>query len=84
MKWSKLFPSCPTGPYTELVMLSLVAQLTSCGTAGHETKPAPQPVIDPACAAFSAIYVSRDDVLTDGTAKQILVHNETWKRLCQH
>ena len=27
------------------------------------------------------IYISKDDVLTEGTAKQILIHNETLESL---
>ena len=27
------------------------------------------------------IYISKDDVLTEGTAKQILIHNETLENL---
>lgn len=34
------------------------------------------------CAAFAPILVSKDDVLTDGTAKQILTHNLTGEVLC--
>lgn len=26
------------------------------------------------------IYISKDDRLTEGTAKQIAVHNETWEK----
>lgn len=40
--------------------------------AGCVTKP----VVKPApCAGWAAIYPSRADVLTDGTAKQILAHD---------
>ena len=35
------------------------------------------------CATLTPIYVSRDDVLTDSTVRQILVINETWERLCK-
>lgn len=35
------------------------------------------------CVWVEPIRPSRADVLTDGTARQILVHNETWERLCQ-
>lgn len=37
--------------------------------------------IDP-CGAWRPILVSRADVLTDGSARQILAHNETGRRLC--
>lgn len=47
--------------------------LASCALmAGCVTKP----VVKPApCAGWAAIYPSRADVLTDGTAKQILAHD---------
>lgn len=41
---------------------------------GRVTKPDP-------CAGWSPILVSKQDVLTDGTAKQILAHNEHGKAL---
>jgi hypothetical protein len=34
------------------------------------------------CAALAPIYVSKADVLTDGTARAILVHNESWEANC--
>lgn len=34
------------------------------------------------CGPWRPVYVSRADVLTDGTARAILVHNETGARLC--
>jgi hypothetical protein len=34
------------------------------------------------CEWAKPIYISHDDVLTDGTAKQILTHDETGKRIC--
>lgn len=33
------------------------------------------------CAGWDAIYVSKDDKLTDGTAKQILKHDEYGAKL---
>jgi hypothetical protein len=33
------------------------------------------------CAGWAAIYVSEDDKLTDGTAKQILKHDEYGAKL---
>lgn len=49
-------------------MLILLPLLASC-KAGPETK------ID-VCTGWEAIYPSKQDVLTDGTAKQILAHDE--------
>ena len=48
--------------------------LTGCGTNGV--------VIDTSCDWVRPILISRDDVLTDGTARQILEHNETWQAVC--
>jgi hypothetical protein len=35
------------------------------------------------CAIADPITVSRADVLSDHTARQVLAHNETWARLCR-
>ena len=53
-------------------MLVMAPLLTSCGTSGHATD----------CAWARPIYISRADVLTDGTAREILVHNETGGEMC--
>jgi len=39
-------------------------------------------VIDNGCSWAKPIYVSKDDVLTDPTAKAIRDHDETGKRIC--
>ncbi|PWC89850.1 hypothetical protein TSH100_04230 [Azospirillum sp. TSH100] len=51
-----------------------LALLTGCATAGPGT--------EGACAAFRPIYISRADQLSEGTAEQLLEHNETGARLC--
>lgn len=48
--------------------------LASCGTTG---------VVTEFCSVASPIYVSRDDKLTDQTARQILAANEKWSALCR-
>ena len=48
--------------------------LTGCAASGQE--------ID-LCATIDPIYVSKDDVLTEGTALQILDHNELWAETCR-
>jgi len=53
-------------------MLVMAPLLTSCGTSGHATD----------FAWTRPIYISRADVLTDGTAREILVHNETGGEMC--
>lgn len=40
------------------------------------------PVIDTGCAWVRPILVSRQDVLTAETARQILALNESWERAC--
>lgn len=59
-----------------LLLLPLVLLPTSCGNIGRAIKP------DTACLAFKPIYVSKNDVLTDGTARAILAHNETGEKKC--
>lgn len=48
--------------------------LTGCATSGAVTN---------YCDISKPVYISKQDVLTDGTAKQILQHNETWQRICK-
>ena len=38
-------------------------------------------VID-GCSWVRPVYLSTEDVLTDETARQVLVLNETWERVC--
>lgn len=59
-------------------MLRLALLLASFGTvAGCVTKPTK---LDP-CAGWEPILPSRADVLTDGTARQILAHDEHGKAI---
>lgn len=69
----------------------MVALLASCGTSGQETKAAQSiaevvqtkpVVIDTACKWVNPIYISKADVLSDGTAKQILALNRTFVARC--
>lgn len=57
-------------------MLSLILLLTACNTTGRVTE------VSSGCGWTRPILVSREDVLTDLTARQILAHNETGRRLC--
>lgn len=52
----------------------LLALLSGCATGGAGT--------EGGCVAFRPIYTSRADMLTDGTAEQLLAHNLTGARLC--
>jgi len=56
--------------WTWLAGLTLL--LTSCATGGGT---------DP-CGPWRPILVSRADVLTTETARQVLAHNEAGRRLC--
>lgn len=55
------------------VLLAMGLSIASCS---------PGTAIDTACVAFAPIYPSRHDVLTDGTARQILTHDRTGATLC--
>lgn len=78
--FNKTLPVC-------LILLSL----TACATNGRETKP-PQSiaetvqtkpvVIDTACKWVGAIWVSKSDEMTAGTARQILNHNRAVVKNC--
>lgn len=43
----------------------------------------PPVIIDATCDWAGPIYVSREDVLTDETARQILSHNRSWSSICK-
>lgn len=62
-------PSFPRLRLSVWAMPVLALLLASCSATGRVTKTDP-------CAGWSKITTSRDDVLTDGTAKQILAHDE--------
>jgi hypothetical protein len=53
--------------------LACLTLLASCASGGAG--------IDP-CGPWRPILVSRSDALTEGTARQILAHNEAGARLC--
>lgn len=48
--------------------------LPACAGGGHVT--------DPGCATWRPIFISRADVLTPETARQVLAHNEAGARVC--
>lgn len=58
-------------------MLPLILLLVGCATNGRATEASTS-----GCEWTRPIYVSKQDVLTDTTARQILAHNETGRRLC--
>lgn len=57
-----------------------MAMLQGCASNGDVIKN--KPIIDPSCQWVDAIYISKDDSLTAGTARQILDHNEKWEFNC--
>ena len=61
-----------TGSRIAFVALVTAPLLTSCGNDGRATD----------CAWARPIYTSRADQLTDGTARQILTHNDTGAEIC--
>lgn len=60
---------------TKTAALLLMAMLlNACAINGRVT--------DSFCTVGRPIYISKQDTLTDGTARQILDHNEVGKVLC--
>lgn len=62
-----------------LATLPLALLLAGCATTAGVVKPE---VVDNGCSWAKPIIVSGDDVLTDGTAKQILEHDQTGAKVC--
>lgn len=60
-----------------LAPLLIVFAMTGCATAKKNDEPG----VD-YCSTARAIYVSKNDGLTDGTARQVLEHNLTGQKLC--
>ena len=59
---------------TRIAMLVTALTLTaSCATGGPATD---------GCEWTAPILISQDDDLTDGTARQVLAHNEAGARVC--
>lgn len=56
-----------------LIIFLTAGLSTSCASVTSETS----------CAAFAVITVSKDDVLTDQTARQVLKHNRAYEALCR-
>jgi len=60
-----------------LTFLFLVLVLTGCAQT------VPISVVNSGCLWALPIYVSEKDIFTNGTATQILSHNEKWKANCK-
>ena len=56
-----------------VTLLASLTLLTACASG---------PATNGVCAVSKPIMVSRSDVLTDGTARQILAHNEYGAKVC--
>lgn len=56
-----------------IALMSILASLGGCATAAGNGD---------FCSVASPIRPSVQDVLTDGTARQILAHDETGAKLC--
>jgi hypothetical protein len=53
-----------------------IAPLAGCATAPQTQ------IVDTSCSWVRPIYVSKRDVLSDSTARQILSHDTKWKSFC--
>lgn len=64
----------------QLAALSLSCAVIGCAIP---TKSDPDNAVQPDfCATAQAIYISKDDVISDMTARGILKHNLTGRKLC--
>jgi len=54
------------------MVLTLALLVSACSVVGPVNS----------CDIFAAVYLSKDDVLTDDTVRQIYKHNETGKEVC--
>lgn len=59
----------------------MVPLLISCAENTADTEPAPKQ-INVECAFSQIIYISKDDILTEGTAKQIYYNNKMVEKIC--
>ena len=51
-------------------------------SAGLSNLPSAESGAVDGCSWVRPVYLSTEDVLTDETARQVLVLNETWERVC--
>ena len=65
------------------VLIALCVQGCSAGLSNYQEQQSGVgvPVVD-GCSWVRPVYLSTEDVLTDETARQVLVLNETWERVC--
>ena len=60
----------------------LIALCVQGCSAGLSNLPSAESGIIDGCSWVRPVYLSTEDVLTDETARQVLVLNETWERVC--
>lgn len=56
-------------------MLSAISMLAACQTVGSGTKLV-------TCETITFVWLSRNDVLTPGTTRQIVANNGAWQAVC--
>ena len=58
-----------------IAVLIAASLLSACATINP-------PVVDTSCDWVRPIYVSKQDTLTDKTAREILSHDNKWQKIC--
>ena len=65
------------------VLIALCVQGCSAGLSNlPSAEGLAQEVVVDGCSWVRPVYLSTEDVLTDETARQVLVLNETWEKVC--
>lgn len=67
----------PHAPFPALALITMTVCLSAC------TPPAPPVVADTYCDLSKPILITRSDVLTAETARQILAHDDLWEMRCK-
>lgn len=67
----------------KLLVCLLALANASCATNGLGPNNGELLVTDTACKWVKPIYIAKADVLTDGTARQILALNKAWQSACE-
>ncbi|AEY69550.1 Rz1 [Burkholderia phage vB_BceS_AH2] len=65
-----------------LIAVPFLLTLAACSTTPEPVIIEKTRVVDTGCDWTKAIYISRADVLTDGTAEQIRSHNVAGEKRC--
>lgn len=67
---------------SRLMQYRMAVLLTSCVLTGCGGMPKNEPAAPDFCATSQPIFVDKTDIFTDATAKAILKHNLTGRKLC--